>query len=904
MEEVQALCKRVGQRVNLYPMMAKVPGFAQGPNEQSLLPAPRGNQYSLGGTLRTRYLIDGYAMRNVWVDACVRSVDGDIFFRPQGPFPLLYLENEHKLGALTAQLKSCYTLPEAPEKARVALDLDGLDSTKPFPEFLQLVTACRAMLAEHTVNKIGVDWEQEPVIVFMLSTEQKNRSAHVIFPNLCFSKSMGNILGKAHPLTESFNKMLAPLGMQGDFSICNSGLRWEFGDKFPPNENIGRGVVAAPFFDKFDAELITYEDLALAIDPHVLPQDPAYKREIDWKLPADNRPLRRRAVAADGGNAAAPAENVISNATTAELRIYEAVPELAGVPFKRFQQPGGCIKLVPQSNFCPFKEEPSDNCPAHQHASPKLYIFCDAVGRCTVKCGVCADKCLNIRAPEIEKQSIMERFNSKYARLGNDDKVIVLPQVDLHGELCKMNIVSFATFKNMTADPGLKKVKVNPHSEKEVAQYLYWYHSPNARRYSRIDFDPSNSLPASVYNSYEGFDRRVLAQAEHFADFTEEQLLAEFRFTRRLILHNICSKDGSTFTAFLSFFKDLVLFPGRKPNWGICMFGPQGCGKGLTAQFFLKMVGRPHGIHGDAETIRSQWNADIVQALLLFADEGTPDKDTRALSTIKKLITEEELTARQKYAPNRQVKTAMRVLVASNENAVVIENRDRRWMCCNAKYTLGDENSDEFRALIANVVRERESLRGPAAFYVWAQKFGIDPNFSINKPINTPARWELKLENMTPFEKYLYNVCMSGAICSTEVDLTRLSKHQRIGFMETASLLGCPAKDIGGAGLFELPEAVQLHKGKEEERPVALPLSLWWVGFCQEHPRLPAGVTEGSFMRWLYSVCSKQFLRVKKDKNPNGWHKFYAPELEDLREAYAAFLGQPADKIFDDWAVE
>ena len=85
--------------------------------------------------------------------------------------------------------------------------------------------------------------------------------------------------------------------------------------------------MAAPFFDKFDTELLHYADLAVAIDPHVLPEDPAFVREIDWKLPDNQRPLRRRAVAADGGNAPAPADNVISNASTAEQRIENSTTD-------------------------------------------------------------------------------------------------------------------------------------------------------------------------------------------------------------------------------------------------------------------------------------------------------------------------------------------------------------------------------------------------------------------------------------------------------------------------------------------------------------------------------------------------------------------------------------------------
>ena len=883
MEAVQGLCTRVGKPVNLYPYMERRPGFASGVVE-GVLPGGKGNQYALGGSLRTRYAIDSTSMRDIWASACEASTE-DLFFRPDGPFPLLFLGNEGKVGALTAQLKSCY-LPEVPEKARVALDLDGVDSSKPFPTFQEIVAACRSMMRDHTTSGNAIDWDTEPVIVLMLSTLAKNRSAHVFFPNLSFGKKLENVLGKAHPLTATFNTLLEPLGLSGDFSICNSGLRWAFGDKFPPNENVGRGVVSVPFFDGIDTDLLTYEDLGAMLDPHALPDDTAYVREIDWVLPDDVRPLRRRAVAR--AEAHLPAMVVSSNASTVEQRICQAIPELDGISFKRYQVPGGVVKLIPQSTFCPFKAVASTDCPAHQHSAAKLYIFCQPNGTCRVKCGVCSDASMTIEAPAVENAQVMDYFNTRYARLEGDDKILVMPQFDAHGLATPMNVISYSAFKNMTADPTKKKV--GAEGRKKVPQYQYWYHHKDARRFSRLDFDPSNTLPSSIYNTYMGLNRDVMEVAESMSDFSLEQLAAEFVNTANLIRKNICSDDTATFSAFVDFFADMVVNPGRKPNWAICMFGPQGCGKGLTAQFFLKLVGKPHGIHGDAKSISSEWNSGIVQALLLFADEGTPEKDVKALNNIKKLVTEVEMTARQKYVTDRQVDTVMRILVASNDDAVVIENRDRRWMCCNAKYTLGDENSAEFKALIAKVVQERESLRGPAAFYLMAQRTPRAEGFNINKPINTPARWELKNQNMSPFEQYIYAVCMSGALSAGPIDMTRISKNQRVGYMEVATLRDIEPSEMGMVGVFAYDDK--------------LPLSLWWAGFQQQFPRVPNGITESSFMRWLYSVFSKTTLQMLKNSNPNGWHSFRLPTLDTIKEDFAAYLGQPNDKIYTEWAVE
>ena len=850
------------------------------PSEKDF-PDGYGNQYSLGGTLRDRMLISPIAMRVAYAKACEEG-SGHTTFSEEN-FPLINMDQQGRVGALTAQLKCCYNA-ETPFKQRVVFDLDGKDNTKPFPKPLDLAIACRTLL-KHFTDFAG-NMDEESCIVFFLSYPAKPRSAHVYFPNLCFGKRKSNVLGKAHPLTAEFNKLLEPWGMEGDFSICNSGIRWVFGDKYPPNETIGRAVVGAPTFFDFDCDQMPWREFMDYVDPHVLQSDPQWQREVNWKVIAAPQaaPRHREVIDVD---ATAPAR-VAVRGTTFEERVVAAIPQLSGVAFRSVQQPSGQRKLLPLSKFCPFKTQPSDNCAAYEHASPKLYCLCFPNHSVLVKCGVCSDKSLLIEAPNMEMPAIVEHFNKKYARLGQAGTVLALPAP---GSDRPPTLLSYNAFINVASDPRMPNIKIN---KKPIHPCKLWFHSEFATYYEELQFDPGNLLGPSVYNTFTGYNPDVVKRAEELADLTDDELKRRYHYTAKLIRENVCADDLDSFNAFMNFFTDLLINPGVKPRWGICMFGPQGCGKGLSMQFFLKIVGRRHGIHGDSRSLSDHWNAMLVQSLLFFADEGIADKDPKVIGMIKKLITESGQIVRQKFQEDRaQHNNCTRVVVASNNvEAAVIENRDRRWLCMESRYLNGNEESVYFKHLVSEVMKERDG-DGPAAFLAYIKRHGVPADFDPNAPVRTKARWNMRLESFTPYERYFYNVCVTGAIVDGVAEPNKMSKHQKIGWNACCVELECDFSELAGTDVTK--------RGPLQR----IPLVAFWIGFqCFNEYRPVAGCVDNSFYRWLYSFLSQETLQVKRDKNANGWHSFVCPELTVLRTAFATYLGQPADKIFDEWAPQ
>ena len=869
MEGARINSAKVGAPVNLVPFM--MPHASYRAREEDLLPLVS-NAYSLGGTLRDRISINPAHLRRAYELACLASTGQP--WCDDSCYPLLHLEKDNKKGALTAQLKGCYDPSDANRYAKVVFDIDDIDATKPFPTPQQLFATCRSFLLDHT--DIGDNNGADFAVVFLLSCEAKERSAHVFFPQLAFGKNETNRLGKAHTLNKLLNTLLLPFGMEADFSICNSGIRWPFGDKFASGTNNGRGCVGVPtFFGYETSPPWQWADIAQAFDPVSYSDldDNAF-HIVNWKVTLDPTPVQRRAI----GQGEFPLRMVESNAPAAEQRLYERVPQLLGAIMKRYMKPQGVIKLEPQITWCPFKTSASDNQPAHQHAHPKLYVFCYPNGSAKLFCGVCQGQSISVDGPDIpahRELAIIEKFNARFARL-DADKVLQYPQRCSDGSVHPFQLLTQATFLKMekTASAPIK-TKAGKMSEAQ-----FWYTHQHSRRFPLgLKFDPSMTCDGNYYNTFTGFNPRVVELAATFVNLTDDELGAMFENTSHMIYYNMCGGDNDSFDALIGWFRDIILQPGRKPGWGVAIFGPQGCGKGLSAQFMLKIVGKPHAVQGDSQSLTSNFNSGIVETLLIFADESVADQDEKSIAQLKKYITETEVIARRKFFDDRPVDTVMRVLCASNNNPVFLENRDRRWFCLEGKYALGNETDESWRNLCNQIVEERESLRGPAAFYALTLRHGNE-GFDHLLPIRTRARWELKFSVFTIYERFVYHFLSTGIVC------TRLEEDAGRTLQSIAN-----DNNTDLQGLCEL-----VWSGTE------LPKKMMYVG-CLEHAKgRKEECNEAKLWQFLYKIFpeGEEAWNVHRHNKYNKVATFIMPDRNAFRAAFCQFLGQP-DKIFGEW---
>ena len=862
MEQLRAQCAAVGKPVNILPFITNASlAFIE-----ANLPATKGNAYSLGGTFRKRIQCDPQVLRAAWAHACQLSTGSELL-NGSPFFPLLELEEAGKYGALTSQLKGCYD-PASSAKARVALDIDGLDDSKPFPTPSHLHAAACDMLQRNT--DAAYDMGKERAVLFFLSTPSKPRSVHLYFVDLCFAQTEANVLGKAHTLTGIFDALLADYGMQGDFSICNSGLRFPFGNKFPPNKNNGRDAVGVPFFFNFeDVDGLTFDALSSLIDPRCYVFDDAFNRELVWKSApvAAPAPAQRQAV-----GVAEPTRTLLANVQPSESALLTHLPELIGVNMHRINQPGGVVKLVPQTTWCPFKVTPSSDHPAHHHSCAKLYAFTYPHGGAVLFCGVCTGKRIvvdgNTSAEDVVQERVINEFNGRYARCGAYNVLrygMELPS----GSFSEPQLMSYAQFCNAAANLN-PAIKINKRNFKEPE---FWYSSNNSKRFVLgMRFDPSYKLDGNYFNTYTGINPAVLAKVESVG-------IDQWQRTRSLIENNICGGDVQAAKAFIGFFVDLVRNPGVKPGFGICIFGPQGCGKGLATQFFAKIVGDNHSCTLDNTSLEGQFNYRMMQSTLVIAEEAVAAGNERTVSLLKSYVTESKLPVRRKYQDETEADTFMRIVMLSNSDAPVrIEDRDRRWLVLNAGYNMGNDDDVAWRSKIEDIVGERESLIGCASFVKYAMQCD-NSQFDARLPIRTQARWQVRFSRFNEYERFIYSALCTGVLCNQMTDDSdgchlQLSKQYQC---EVAGL---------GALAFARP----------------MPKRMMYIGLM-ETTRNDKVNESGLWKMLLQILPEEQWNFSRSQVGQSRCRMMRVPPRADLQKAFCVKLGQPLE-IFSTWLLE
>jgi hypothetical protein len=841
--------------------------------------------YTLGAANKRCY-IDPLLLRRLMAEVFQKCCN-DCFLPIASNYKVFPLLRVGAFGALTACLKQCYD-EKSSFRARLALDLDCAENSAalPLPSVHALFAVICAFLQDHLFPVTGeISFDKEECFIFMGTHADKERSCHVIFPELCFINDIKEAITKSHVFVPKFNELLAPFGFVWDPSIARSGLRWEYGDKWIVKEKAWRGsanVLVGTL--NCNIRYFGWEQFVGAIDPLVLVGDVAYDRALSWKVVASAP--KRHAVAAP--IAAVPIIIASANGDKIINLICNQYPSLAGSKWKRQMKPGGVEYLVPSNNYCPFKGEASDSSGAHQHDSAKLYMFAEADNSVRIYCGVCVGQCVVIESHSStpSTRDVIAKYNAEYARMGH--LVVILPQQNNDGSFTSYKVLTKNQFLDRTANLNAK-IKVAGEQHK-VAENTYWFRHDEARSYPKgLIFDPSGEHDPGFYNTWTGFNPLVLKQAELMREMSNEELQQCWQHTSSILLKNLCRSDNELYSQVLHFFYDIVQKPQRKTKWGIVIYGPQGCGKGIVMQLILKICGQ-HGLHGDGDSLTEKWNGSISSSLLIFADEGVTNVTSSTLASLKRLLTEETQVTRVKYMENTTTTTVSRIVVAMNDPPKFIENGDRRWLVMNA-----DQLIDNWDETIAGAVAERESLRGCAAFYLLALR-DDGSSFKFTNPVGTKARWEMKFNELTEVQRYVYNIlCDDFETCCSVFSPPSIEKYTQfvtdidplvVNTKEKPDAISTALRDLG----------TTLFDGHKKPKDL-----LWW-GFQREYPN--STVIVGKFWQQVLSFFPTKELAFNFERLVL-YHKvptFVCPAKAVFQGAFAKVIGESND-IFNKWRL-
>ena len=208
------------------------------------------------------------------------------------------------------------------------------------------------------------------------------------------------------------------------------------------------------------------------------------------------------------------------------------------------------------------------------------------------------------------------------------------------------------------------------HPNWEKARHLpkVWIESPYRRSYEfGLRLSPHEETPNGVFNTWNGF-------AFESVEGDCSLFLAHIR-------NVICCGDLDIYTWVKDWAADCVQDPGDLKGTAIVMRGREGTGKGTFANTLGRLFGA-HYVHLiDANHLMGNFNAHLIDAIVVFADEITWGGNVKSQGKLKGLVSEQQLTGERKGIDAIQYRNFAHVIIASNSEWVVpAGGSSRRWL--------------------------------------------------------------------------------------------------------------------------------------------------------------------------------------------------------------------------------
>jgi len=256
------------------------------------------------------------------------------------------------------------------------------------------------------------------------------------------------------------------------------------------------------------------------------------------------------------------------------------------------------------------------------------------------------------------------KLNQTYSHVivGSQDRILRLRPDHNTGEL-HYDLLAPATFDRMFAG----KFVQNPGWDKPKLLTKAWIESPFRLSYHfGLRLAPNEQVPPGYFNTWNGFEY--------------EAIEGDCSLLLNHIRDVVCSCDDAQNTWILDWAADCVQDPGNIKGTAIVMRGKEGTGKGTFANTLGKLFG-PHFVHLiDTKHLMGNFNAHLIEAIVVFADEITWGGNIKSQGKLKGLVTESQLTGERKGIDAIQYRNLAHVIIASNSEWVIPAGPEsRRW---------------------------------------------------------------------------------------------------------------------------------------------------------------------------------------------------------------------------------
>lgn len=275
---------------------------------------------------------------------------------------------------------------------------------------------------------------------------------------------------------------------------------------------------------------------------------------------------------------------------------------------------------------------------------------------------------------EREIRDIVDSMNAEFAVIKNKGSVRILHECKDESGVDAFDLMKQEDFRLLTKGRGVvKAVTASGKPAKGVPIADHWLGSPQRREYAGLVFRPGEEPRQG-----DGSNRpKFLNLWTRWG--VEPNSRGSCRMFKDHLLDNVCSGDKGLFNWLLDWMAHIFQRPREKPGVAVVLLGKKGAGKSIVGETLGMLVGRSHYfVASHHDQLLGKHNAALAKALLIQAEEAFFVHDPKTRGLLKDFITRRTRTVEPKFVDAYLVEACDRLIMTSNEEAVVPADRGER----------------------------------------------------------------------------------------------------------------------------------------------------------------------------------------------------------------------------------
>ena len=380
----------------------------------------------------------------------------------------------------------------------------------------------------------------------------------------------------------------------------------------------------------------------------------------------------------------------------------------------------------------------------------------------------------------------VRELNTRHAFVMNRGQAVVV-NFETSGDVTFSNSASFfARYANRLL-PGKKATPIGEA----------WFAHEKRREYvGGVEFDP-RGVGVGVLNLWQGLPPLRGSDAAGAAGC---ELIV------RHIREVVCSGDDVAFTYLMGWLAHMVQRPGEKPGVAVVLRGKKGTGKDTLGEVVREMLGHYYMHAASSGVLMGRFNGHLAARLLLHVEEVAWEGSKRAEGVLKSLVTAPVMSIESKGVNAVLMRSALRILMTSNEDYVVPATADeRRW------FVLDVSDAHRRDAAWFGALRGEMEGDGPACLRRVLAEWPLE-GFDVRDVPHTEALGQQQEESLSGFDRFWGELLEEGTAfegwagnpVDVERDLVRSSyeawerKHRTQERPDTPQAIGRKLVDFTG----------------------------------------------------------------------------------------------------------